>query len=420
MPQRIANYLGLKKEENRFNEYAHKTKVAVNTYLWNEQDGYFMDALETPGLGFYANALALSMEFATMEQAKRISPQINRDWHGKFQSLASRGKFEYGFGNSGLQAIYDHNWMRLLDESWKGATTTTECMTMITKGWGDESHPDTAIAGHFSAYILGIVPERPGFKQFNFHPQPVKNISWAKGLVPTPSGNIHASWVLEKGRMTAELTVPAGTTANLVLPEGCSILVNNEPSLGKDLKKGSYMIEVNNLPDDAWNDPTVLTSIDEVELNFTFSASSSVEMDGWSMENVIAPQDDKIKRGYSSIGHPTPNAREWIEIDLGKEVTISGIVLLPRSDASMVGSQPSGFPRDFVVEIANRSGKYETVAEYTNSRPLFNGVHVDLYTVIGYPSVKTIRIKATRLGRPAPEEPEIYRMQLERIMILQP
>jgi alpha-L-rhamnosidase len=417
---RIANHLGQHKDEKRFYQLARQTKEAVNTYLWDEQEGFFREALEAPGIGFYANALALAMEFATMEQAKRIAPRITRDWHGKFQSLASRGKFEYGFGNSGLQAIYDHNWMRLLDESWEGATTTTECMTMITKGWGDESHPDTAIAGHFSAYVLGIVPEEPGFKRFIFHPQPAQGVTWAKGLVPTPSGPIQASWTLEKDRMTAELSVPGGTMANLILPEGCSIFVNNRPSSGNDLKKGSYVIEARNLPDDAWKDLTVLTSVNEVEMNFSFNASSSVEKDGWSVGNLVAPQDDKAKRGYSSIGHQTPDVEEWIEIDLGKEVVISGMILLPRSDASMVGSQPGGFPRDFVVQIANESGNYETVAEYTNSRPLFSGVHVDLYTVIGYPSVKYIRIKTTRLGRPAAEEPGIYRLQLERIRILQP
>jgi alpha-L-rhamnosidase len=416
---RIANHLGLHEDEKRFHLLARETREAVNTYLWDDQEGFFREALESPGLGFYANALALAMEFATTEQAKRVAPRLTRDWHGKFQSLASRGKFEYGFGHSGLQAIFDHNWIRLLDESWKGATTTHECMTMITNGWGDESHPDTAIAGHFSSYVLGIVPEKPGFKRFIFRPQPA-GVSWAKGLVPTPSGLIHASWSLNKDTMTAELTVPDGTIANLELPEGCNIFINRRPSSGKDLGKGLYVIEARDLPDDAWRDPTIGTFLNEVELNLSFTASSSVEKDGWGVENLVAPQDDKAKKGYSSIGHRSPDAGEWIEIDLGKEVVLSGIILLPRSDASMLDRQPSGFPRDFVVQIANESGNYETVAEYTNMRPLFSGVHVDLYTVIGYPAAKYVRIKASKLGEPAAGEPGIYRLQFERIMIVQP
>jgi alpha-L-rhamnosidase len=281
---RIAEHLGLKNDAKRYYDLARRTKEFVNTNFWDEEQGFFRKSLEVKGLDFDANALAMSMEFATQEQAKRISPRITRDWHGKFQSLASRGKFEYGFGNSGLQAIFDHNWKYLLDEAWKGATTTTECMTMFTKGWGDESHPDTGIAGHFSSYVLGIVPDKPGFKRFKFRPQPVKDVTWAKGLVPTSHGDIFASWSLEKDIMMIELTVPNGTTADLILPEGSMIFVNKKPSSGKGLKQGKYQIKVNNLPDDAWKDPTVLNSIDEVELNFSFKASSSIEENGWGIK----------------------------------------------------------------------------------------------------------------------------------------
>lgn len=418
---RMAAHLGYKKEEKMYSELARQTKEAVNANFWDEKNGFFRKSLEVTGLDFDANALAMAMEFATPEQAKRISPRITRDWHGKFQSLASRGKFEYGFGNSAMQAIYDHNWMYLLDNLWKGATTTTECMTMFTKGWGDESHPDTGIAGHFSSYVLGIVPDKPGYKRFKFRPQPVKDVTWAKGLVPTPQGDIVASWSLEKDKMTIELTVPNGTTADLMLPAGSNILVNNKSSSGKGLKKGKYRIEVINIPQDAWKDPTFMTSIDDEKLNVKLNASSSIEKDGWGIKNLITPQDDKTKRGYSSEPHSTPNAEEWIEIDLGKEVVISGVIFYPRSDGAVVSSlPPSGFPRDFRVQIANDSKKFETVGEYSNSRPLTSGVHIDLYTVVGYPRVRFIRIEATRLGRAAAEEPGVFRMQLERIKILQP
>jgi hypothetical protein len=397
-----------------------KTKEAVNTYFWDKEGGFYREAIETPGLGFYANALALAMGIASQEQAKRIAPQLTRDWHGKFQSLASRGKFEYGFGHSGLKAIFDHNWLRLLEESWEGATTTHECMTMITNGWGDESHPDTGIAGHFSSFVLGVVPEQPGYKQFLVRPQPAQDILWAKGLVPTPYGSIHASWSLEKDTMTVELSVPEGTIANTKFPEGCNIFVNGMPSSGKDLSEGVYVIEARDLPDDAWNDSTVKESLNDIDLTLSLSASSSIEDDGWSLEYLIAPPDDKTKRGYSSKVHLTPEAEEWVEVDMGKEVALSGVILLPRSDSSLLDAQPSGFPQDFVIQVATEPGNYETVAEYTDSKPQFSGLHVDLYTVIGYPTARYVRIITSRLGAPAIEEPGKYRLQLERIMLLQP
>ncbi len=416
----IAKHLGLQEHVKLFNQLASQTKEAVNTYFWDEDGGFYREAIETPSLGFYANALGLSMGIATREQAIRIAPQLTCDWHGKFQSLASRGKFEFGFGHSGLQAIFDHNWLRLLDKSWEGATTTHECMTMITNGWGDESHPDTSVAGHFSAYVLGVTPQEPGYQKFLVRPQPSQNILWTKGLVPTPSGSILAAWSIEKDIMTLELSVPPGTVADIEFPEGCTIFVNGMSASAKELTEGVYIVEARNLPADAWHDSTANKSSNDIELNLSLKASSSVEEDGWGLEHLFAPPDEKTKRGYSSKVHPAPNAEEWIEIDMGKDVVLSGIKLLPRSDSSILDAQPSGFPKDFVIQTAPEAGHYETVAEYTNSKPQFSGLHVDLYTVIGYPTVRYVRVKTSMLGEPAIEEPGQYKLQLERIILLQP
>jgi hypothetical protein len=59
------------------------------------------------------------------EQAARVVPRMPLIKHGKFQGLASRGIFHSGFGQRGLNAIFDHNWRKLLDPGWQGATTTT-------------------------------------------------------------------------------------------------------------------------------------------------------------------------------------------------------------------------------------------------------------------------------------------------------
>jgi len=65
--------------------------------VWDETRGCFKEALETPGFGPEANALALSMGLVTQAQAQRIALKFRKIEHGKFQSLASRGEFEYGF-----------------------------------------------------------------------------------------------------------------------------------------------------------------------------------------------------------------------------------------------------------------------------------------------------------------------------------
>jgi alpha-L-rhamnosidase len=411
---RIADRLGLKKEREVALQKAEAVKQALYGLLWDEAAGSFKEALESPRFGPEANALALSMGLVTHEQALRIAPQFKKIGHGKFQSLASRGKFEYGFGQSGLQALLDHNWLKLLDESWKGAWTTTECMGMITRGWGDESHPDTAIAGHFSAYVLGVRPTSPGYRHFLVKPQPTREVRWAKGLVPTPHGAIASSWELTDTALKLSLKVPGGTRATVVLPEGGAVTVNGAPGAIRDLKAGVYAIEVSGLPADAWADPTLATRAAESIQPYRVKASSSHEEGGWGRANLVASADDKAKLGYSSLPHPSAEADEWVEMDLGSETTLAKLVIVPRAGGA-------GFPCDFTVQAAKQSGLYETVATYKGCPvPASAGLVVDLYTVIGYPVARYVRIAATRLGDPAVDEPGAFRLQLARVRVVTP
>jgi hypothetical protein len=94
---------------------------------------------------------------------------------------------------------------------------------------------------------------------------------------------------------------------------------------------------------------------------------------------------------------------------------------MPRTDTASVSGGIAGFPLDFKVELARQPGAYKTVASFNACvAPDKEGLTVDLYTVIGYPSARYIRITATRLGAPARDEPENYRLQLRRIRLLRP
>lgn len=208
----IARTLGHAREADAWAADADRFAAVVRTAFWDDAKGWFKQSVEDARMGFEANALALATRFVTPADAVRITPRLVRTDHGKFQALAARGKFEYGDTAGGLKALEDHNWYKLLDPAWQGAQTVTECMHMIRKGWGDESHPDTAIAGLYSAYILGVVPTSPGFRTFDVRPQPGP-LAWANGVVPTPQGDIRLTWEKKDGGLSIRLTVPSATTA---------------------------------------------------------------------------------------------------------------------------------------------------------------------------------------------------------------
>ena len=139
------------------------------------------------------------------------------------------------------------------------------------------------------------------------------------------------------------------------------------------------------------------------------------------MAHLTAPVEAEDSKGYSSAPHGSADASEWVELDLGEETTLSKIILMPRTDTASVSGGIAGFPRDFRVELAKQPGVYKTVASFDKCvAPGQEGLTVDLYTVIGYPVVRYIRITATRLGAPARDEPANYRLQLRRIRLLRP
>lgn len=179
-------------------------------------------ALEGGGLAKSLEDSALSPEATALWHAlpgcaavKYPRAKYGCIWHAKFQALAIRALFESGYTEEAVKAIYEHNWPKILDPGWKGLRTTYECMHMNTKGWGDESHPDTAIAGLLSRYILGIAPEAPGYSEFSFRPGRTESISSANGNVPTPFGMISASWTYSNGSWNIGISVPAGTNGML-------------------------------------------------------------------------------------------------------------------------------------------------------------------------------------------------------------
>ncbi|MBM4164127.1 MAG: hypothetical protein FJ222_06775 [Lentisphaerae bacterium] len=415
---KIAERLGYQDDAAAAREKAEAVKRALFEHLWDEQRGLFCEAVEKRGSGAEANALALSMGVLSQAQAARVSRSIGRIAHGKFQGLASRGLLTYGYGQQGVKAIYKHNWMKLLEPSWEGTTTTTECMKMGTRGWHDESHPDTAIAYHFSAYILGVVPLEPGFRRFQVRPLPVQEVSWARGRVPTPHGVIEAGWEKKETGLRLRLTVPDGTEADVVLPGGESALVNGKPGKLTGLGKGAYEIEVSGILAAPKAEPVRITQ-EARKSQIQVTASSSHEQGGWGVAKLVAPESDKGSKGYSSGAHEGAVGQEWVVLDLGEEATLEGIVLLPRSDSAAKDGGVAGFPRDFSVQIGTELDEYATVAAFTNCpAPDAKGLPIDLYTVIGYPKVRRVKIHVTRFGEPAADDNGVYRLQLERVKLV--
>ena len=412
----MAEMLGYPAQAAAYRDEAVRLREAIDRLLWDETNGYYRLSLENPGFAFEANALALALRFVSETRAARISPRLRYVGHGKFQALAARGQFEYGHTADALRTIAAHGWYKLLDPDWKGAKTTTECMGFPRRGWGDESHPDTAIAGLFSSYLLGVTPVEPGFRRFLFRPQPQRDVTFAEGSVPTPHGAIGASWRLAGDTLTLRLHVPEGTVADVVVPPARVCRINGEQGLRKSLPPGDYTVEAAGIPESVLAAASAAPTATVGKMKWR--ASSSHEENGWGLAGIAAdPADGKIL-GYSSARCQKPDAPEWVEVDLGEKRVVRSIAFYPRTNIASVEGGLTCFPKRFVIEGATEPGAFKELKACDTADATLPGPWVaDLYTVIGYPEVRYLRFTNKLMGDRAKDEPNYYRFQFRRIEI---
>ena len=206
----LADTVGQSADAARWRDFSARAGAAVRKRLMRK-DGLLASSLEDAGVGAEANALALSLGFFSKVEAENALAALGRIKHGKFQLLLVRGAFAYGMPDEAVRRIREHNWLKAVAPEWDGVHTTSECMNHPTRPtWGDEAHPDTALAGDLTAGILGVRPLAPGYSRFEFKPGAAKGIEWAKGVVPTPRGPICAEWRREGGKISTKLSAPPG------------------------------------------------------------------------------------------------------------------------------------------------------------------------------------------------------------------
>ena len=65
---------------------------------------------------------------------------------------------------------------------------------------------------------IELDPQRPGYKHIILRPQPGADLTWARGELQTRHGKVACGWKLDKRKLTVHATVPANTTAAVILP----------------------------------------------------------------------------------------------------------------------------------------------------------------------------------------------------------
>jgi len=85
-----------------------------------------------------------------------------------------------------------------------------------------DAHGDLSLAAYVHRFTAGIQPidGEPAYRRFRVRPRPGGGLTWAEGALDCPYGRIESSWRLAGDELQLRVLVPAGTQAQVVLPDG--------------------------------------------------------------------------------------------------------------------------------------------------------------------------------------------------------
>lgn len=242
--------LGKTKEYSYYNNLAKEIrKVFVKEFI--DKDGRVKGGTQA--------GYALALEF-------NLVPEHLRAQSAKFM-VDAIAEYDYRV-STGIQTItrmmnqlsqnnYTDIAYRLLESrrfpSWiysidNGATTIWERWDGWVKGRGFQRWQMNS----FNQYAIGSVGEwmhstivginydsqQPGYRHVVIKPKPGGTLTWAKGSYKAITGKVEVAWKKEEGRLWVGVTIPANTSATLILPATNDIREADVPiSNNKFIKK---------------------------------------------------------------------------------------------------------------------------------------------------------------------------------------
>jgi len=215
---RAADLLGKKDDAAKYTALAERIRAAFNERFFKAETGLYSNGTQT------ALATALNWNLTPELHRRRVVRNLIMDVQKKgghldtgilgtkylLNVLLDNGRPDVAY-RVASQTTYP-SWGHWIE---RGATTLWET-------WNGADSQNHIMFGDVSAWfyraLAGIRPAAPGFKRIRIQPQPVGDLTWARGAYDSIHGRIVSEWRLEDGRFDLTVTIPANTTAVVYVP----------------------------------------------------------------------------------------------------------------------------------------------------------------------------------------------------------
>ena len=255
-----------------WNDFSKMMELIGETEISEKYKGYALEKMEEirqdnnwiSKFGTHAAADAINTTLLTISEEQQLyegefTDRKNRLSFSPFnqyfiiQSLAALDKRDVA-----LETIRDHwgsqitygatSFIENFHPSWNNDLRPMDAPPNGQCGYTSLCHPwGGGVVKWLSEEILGVKPRSPGFETVDILPHPGRTLSFVKGDMPTPKGNIKVHFDVEKGE--ASITIPEGIHANIGIPkvekEIVSVKLNGKQAWAKEIgaKSGSSIKE---------------------------------------------------------------------------------------------------------------------------------------------------------------------------------
>jgi alpha-L-rhamnosidase len=210
----LAGFLNKTIDQTEFIRLAGQVKTAFNQKLFDLETGLYIDSENSKHSSFHVNMFALRFGLVPEERIEKCLDFIVRK--GMVGSVYAAQfyldtLFMYKRADEAIALMTSDNESSWLGMIRRGATITTEAWNPGQKANMSWAHPWAASpANVIVRHLLGLRPTAPGWRKYEFNPQP-GTISSAQIKIYTPRGTLNAGFKHDnEGQLIKNLTANDG------------------------------------------------------------------------------------------------------------------------------------------------------------------------------------------------------------------
>ena len=215
--------LGDKSRAQRYREAENRAINAIRKLCWNNAYALIADTPDQKHFSQHANILGVWLDVIPQEQQKDVLNKILSVSDPGFtapgsvpEMTAATYYFRFYLARALEHAGMGDDYLKLL-RPWH------EMVALGLTTWAEQPEPTRSDSHAWSAHpnfdlltiVAGIRPRTPGFSTVVIEPH-IGPLHQVTSMLPTPKGNVEASYNSEESGVSAEITLPASVTGNLM------------------------------------------------------------------------------------------------------------------------------------------------------------------------------------------------------------